>query len=183
MHNNYFKISEELLNRLKNGDEKALGEIYSHCREPLLIIAHGILNNWEEAEDVVQEAFIKLLKAKRGLKEDTVLEGYLYTLVKNLCISSLRKKQLLNKRLALFSYGLSLCDVSNPLENAELALKIGNAIDGLKGSQRKCFISIYLEDQSHLDIAKGLGINMQVSKNYVSMALKELRNSLKSELD
>ena len=66
-----------LIWQLKSGRQQALVRIYDKYKQYLLKIAHGLLSNSEQAEDVVQDVFVSLIQAVESLRVDGNLRGYL----------------------------------------------------------------------------------------------------------
>jgi len=62
---------------LKTGRQQALVRIYDKYKQYLLKIAHGLLSNSAQAEDVVQDVFVSLIQAVESLRVDGNLRGYL----------------------------------------------------------------------------------------------------------
>lgn len=83
---------KELFQELKNGNEEKLTQLYNKCHKVIYGIAFGILKNKEDAEDIVQLVFEKLVKLdKEKLPEDKETT-WLYTVTKNEALSFLRSK-------------------------------------------------------------------------------------------
>lgn len=82
---------KELFQELKNGNEEKLTGLYNKCHKVIYGIAFGILKNKEDAEDIVQLVFEKLIKLdKEKLPEDKETT-WLYTVTKNEALSFIRK--------------------------------------------------------------------------------------------
>lgn len=82
---------KELFQELKNGNEEKLTGLYNKCHKVIYGIAFGILKNKEDAEDIVQLVFEKLIKLdKEKLPEDKETT-WLYTVTKNETLAFIRK--------------------------------------------------------------------------------------------
>jgi RNA polymerase sigma factor (sigma-70 family) len=171
-------LQSELLQHLIHGDEQALGHIMDQYHDELLLKAYHLLGDLEEASDAVQEVFIKLWGVKRKLLPDTQLDNYLSTLIRNHCLSCLRKRKVLKARTEKFVYGQPAYSYVKPMENAELAQQLSAAFNTLTDRQRLIFDSVYFEGKTHLEVVQELQIEPQTVKNTISIALKKLRLSL-----
>src|SRR5690606_30825490 len=80
----YKKYSDsDLLQFLKNGDERVFSEIYTRYHSLLYIYAHKKLQDKQEAQDVVHDVFITLWEKRFELRIQISLANYLYTAVRN----------------------------------------------------------------------------------------------------
>ena len=73
--------------------KEQISALVSTHRFPLLYFAVGIVGNIADAEDVVEDAFVRLLIKKPRLRDDTAIRSYLYSTVKNRAIDHLRKQK------------------------------------------------------------------------------------------
>ncbi len=78
---------------LVDGDEQAFEELVQQTRNLLMSVAYGLLLNREEAADAVQEAYLRIWKARRRLQMDGNVTGYLVTTVRNVALNQLRKSR------------------------------------------------------------------------------------------
>ncbi len=171
-------LQGELLQHLIQGDEQALGNIMDRYHHELLLKAYYLLGDLEEASDAVQEVFIKLWGVRSKLLPDTLLDNYLNKLIRNHCLSCLRKRKVLKARTEKFAYGLPSYSYVKPMENAELAQQLTAAFNTLTDRQRVIFDSIYFEGKTHMEVVQELQIEPQTVKNTISIALKKLRLTL-----
>lgn len=78
---------------LADGNEQAFELLVQQTRNLLMSVAFGLLLNREEAADAVQEAYLRIWKARRRLKMDGNVTGYLVTTVRNVALNQLRKSR------------------------------------------------------------------------------------------
>ncbi|RYG49777.1 sigma-70 family RNA polymerase sigma factor [bacterium] len=79
--------------RGREGDEAALGLLIARHRARLIRTATNLLRDRYEAEDVAQEAFLKVFRDLPKLREDKAFSGYLYRTCVRLCMDRLRLKR------------------------------------------------------------------------------------------
>lgn len=84
--------NETLLSRLYDGDLEALSAIIDRFQHSLLNFAGRMLSDRDEAEDIVQDTFIKVWNQRSSVTEVTALSAWLYTMTKNACLDVLRKR-------------------------------------------------------------------------------------------
>lgn len=81
-----------LIKRVNEGDTSAFRTIVEKYKDVSLSLACSILKNQEEAEDALQEAFLKVFKNAHKFRGDSLLSTWLYRIVVNTCLN-LKKKQ------------------------------------------------------------------------------------------
>lgn len=85
---------EELIIRVREGDNLAFEALVGKYRNSAVLFAYGYLSDFHIAEEVVQDAFVKLyLSIDKYDSKKASLKTYLFTIVKRLCIDSIRKKE------------------------------------------------------------------------------------------
>ena len=92
MRLNENNIDQDLLSRLINGDLQAFDHIYGRYSHKLFSFIFKILKNETEAEDVMQEVFVKIWESKEKLEDDKLLDSYIFTIAYNSSISLIRKR-------------------------------------------------------------------------------------------
>ena len=75
------------------GVSPALGEQFSEYSQRGLRYAYGLLRNWTDAEEVVQEAFCRMLKSRHVTAEANEFAAVFFRVVRNLCIDEIRRRQ------------------------------------------------------------------------------------------
>ncbi len=168
----------DILYRLKKGDEAALRELVNLYRPQMLMEAYYILRDMDEAEDIVQEVFIRFWNVKENIELKPSLLAYLIRATRNESIIKLKKDKTRDKKQHGYNYFLESSTLMKPFESAELAKQLQLAIEHIPPAARKSFIKLYLEDKSQKTIAAEQNISLQVVKNNISKALKILREKL-----
>lgn len=83
-----------LMERIKKGDEKAFELLAARHHRMVFSLACRFMNDEHEAEDISQEAFIRVYRAAPTYTPDAKFTTWLYTIVKNLCFNAIRKRNL-----------------------------------------------------------------------------------------
>ncbi len=148
-------------------------------KSKLFRFAYRILGHPQEAEDAVQEVFIKLWKNKDCLEQITNLEAWCMTATRNLCIDVLRSKQ--HKVLPL-QPGLDQEDKApNPYHSAagkDLMEQVRKFISLLPQKQQQIMHLRDIEGYTYQEIAEALGISLEQVKVYLFRARKAVREHL-----
>jgi RNA polymerase sigma-70 factor (ECF subfamily) len=168
----------DILQRLKRGDESALRELVDLYRPQMLMEAYYVIRDMDEAEDIVQEVFIRFWNVKEKVELKPSLIAYLLRATRNESLIKLKKDRTRGKRQDLYNYFQESTTQMKPFESAELAKQLKNAMEYIPPAARKSFVKLYLEDKSQKTIAAEQNISLQVVKNNISKALKILREKL-----
>lgn len=168
---------EQLMLRVAEGDLDAFEEIVRRHQRTAWRIAHRFLGDPVEAEDVAQEAFLRILDAAPRYKPSAAFSTYLYRVVARLCIDNTRKKRLI--------FTDSLPDVfdGSPGPAAALVIKerdaeVRRAMSGLPPRQRMAVILKYYEGLSYAGIARAMGITVKAVERLLDRARTALKSCL-----
>jgi RNA polymerase sigma-70 factor, ECF subfamily len=83
----------ELVHASKNGDMAAFEELVRRYDRRLLRIAQNVMHNWEDAQDAVQEAFLKAFQHLGGFREDSQFSTWIIRITVNRCLMKLRQQK------------------------------------------------------------------------------------------
>lgn len=168
----YSEIQAEVIEQCRKGKNAAFKEIYDRYAKAMFNICFRMLNNREEAEDVLQESFISAFKSLDQYNGSASFGSWLKRIVINRCIDAIRKKNLdlipLAERDLPEEEQEEVNPVSYTIENIREA--IAELADGYR-----VILTLYLfEDYSHKMIAEKLNISEGTSKSQYSRARKRL---------
>lgn len=177
-------MSDSLLSLLKQDDHEAFAIIYNHYWRSLLNYAHKRLANPEDAEEVVQEVFIRLWERRSEIEISTSLAAYLHSAIKYKIYN--RYRYFLSRKEAHKISGLTdVADAIQPidaLEFRELENSVRNAINALPSKCREVFVLSRNERLPNKTIAQRLGISVNTVEKHIGKALQLLRFRLSKEL-
>ncbi|EOR95499.1 putative RNA polymerase ECF-type sigma factor [Arcticibacter svalbardensis MN12-7] len=180
----YNTINEiDLLNLLRLGDNRAFTEVFNRYWDKMYIHALRMLEDEDEAKDLVQDIFASLWTKCNELQLHTNLAGYLYVATRNKVLNYIRQK----KTRAGFEDALALYidqnqySVIDKICEKELASALESEITHLPEKMRKVFeLSRYIH-LSHKEIGLQLNITDHTVKKQIGNALKILRIKMKLE--
>ena len=138
--------------------------------------AFRLIENAMDAEDMVQEAYLKLWERRDALEHVANLESYSTSLLRNLCIDAFRKKRPEEDALPLED--LSLADNENAataLERQEEATQLTNLINCLPEGQRTVMTLHDVEGCSYEEIEEATGFTAVNIRVMLSRARKKIR--------
>lgn len=170
--------ADNILQLLKKGDRLGLELLFRHFYKPLVFYAMHFLAQQEEAEDAVQEVFIKLWENKHFHAIKNNLRHYLYQSVRNYCLNLLEEKKVRTESIDL---GMDIAD-SEYLDESEWNTRIDQlykAVDSLPVRTREVFKRIVLDEKRHKEVAEEFEISVTTVKTLLARALTTLRAKLK----
>jgi RNA polymerase sigma-70 factor (ECF subfamily) len=168
---------EELMLAVGGGELDAFGEIVLRHQHLVWNIAYRTLGNATDAEDVAQEAFLRLLEAAKRYRPTASFRTYLYRIVIRLCLDRLAKKKPLYTR-HLREAPDPAATIPEKLISVERDLAVGRALDRLPPSQRMAIVLRYYENLGYREIAA----TMEVTEKAVERLLARGRASLEEHL-
>jgi RNA polymerase sigma-70 factor, ECF subfamily len=148
-----------------------------HAR--LLRVAYSIIGDRHLAEDIVQDVFLKLWKAKSKYKEIESLEAYLVQMTKNEALSLLDKSKKESELLIEVQQQSFSFDKSEDHSTEEFRKSLERAISQLAPQCRLIFTLSRFEGLSNDEIATYLAISKRTVETQVSTALRMFRTGLK----
>lgn len=154
------------------GDRRAIADLVSSQQRYVYSIAMTIVRDPDEAADLTQDAFIRLLRALGSYRGETKFTTWLYRLVMNLGIDRLRRRGAPPIRLDE-EPDLDVAsedpedDAGLVLERGEEARLVREALACLPDAQRLALTLHYFEDMRYEDIAQIMGVPINTVKSHI----------------
>jgi RNA polymerase sigma factor (sigma-70 family) len=167
-------IHAPLIEECRSGSSRAQFRLYNLYSKAMYNLAYRILNNREDAEDILQEAFAECFRSINTFRFESTFGAWLKKIVVNKCINQLKKKKI----------DITLCETLPPVINEEEeevtydTSKIFKGIESLSDGYRIVLTLYLLEGYDHSEISQILGITESTSKSQYSRAKEKLRNVL-----
>ncbi|MEA2269326.1 MAG: hypothetical protein QOC64_1936 [Solirubrobacteraceae bacterium] len=163
---------EQLVELVRAGDDRAFAAIHDRYQPRLVGFARGLLGGaHHDAEEVVQDAFVRALNALRADDRDMALRAWLHTIVRNRALDVLRRP---SRTTDLELHAPVLHDAgADPHERVARAEDLAALVAGLKRlpeRQRTALVMHELGGASHETIARRLDVSTGGSKALVSRA-------------
>jgi len=171
---------EELLNFVQNSDKSAFEEIYNRHWHRLYNVAVKVLKSQEEAEEILQDIFLKLWIRREEIKVLN-LSNYLMSSVKKKIIDSIRSKIVQQKYWNYYRQFMpqSVDETESTVVFNELTNEIQQAIQQLPKKSQQVFRLNRLEGRSVSEIADFLKLSERAIEYHLTKSLKQLRAHLK----
>lgn len=171
------RFSEELIPRIGRGDREALRELYEKAGRAVYTFALALLGDPQEAQDVMQDTFLKVRAAAHLYRPMGKPMAWIFTIARNLA----RTRQARAAGLAAFSGDLeqdpSLAYVSDPEDRLVLRAALGI----LSEQERQLVLLHCVAGMKHRELAQNLGQPLSTVLSRYTRALKKLRNYLEGQ--
>ena len=169
--------AQALVKALKEGNQLAFSSVYKTYAAQTFSLAFKYLLNKELAEDAVQNLFLKLWLKKEEIDETKPINRYLFTMLKNDLLNTLRDSK---KNIYLLEDCLSMVlELEDNSQNENLKQEqmniIQQALEQLSPQRRKVFEMKVSGKYSNQEIADKLNLSINTIKFQYSQSLKQIR--------
>jgi RNA polymerase sigma-70 factor (ECF subfamily) len=134
-------------------------------------IAYNLLGNESDAEDAVQEAFLKACRASQSFQQDAALHTWVYRILINLCLDEGRRRQ-------RHPQSAAVVDAASTHPGADIRFALRQAIALLPAKPRTVFLMAAVEGLPHAEIAAILEITETNSRTLLFEARRQLQVTL-----
>lgn len=171
-----------LINRLRNGDETALTELYNKFWQLLFMSAYNIIKDKELCEDIIQDIFMNIWHNREKIEIHISLKGYMYACARYQVFNHLKKNK--DKvHVELFDDLEKRFQHTTPeteMMHDELVQQINLIIETLPEKCQQVYKLSREEQLSHKEIAERLNISTKTVENHITKALHVIRISMGS---
>jgi len=147
-------------------------------------LAYSLLRSKEEAEDIVQEVYMKLWKMRDDLPQYNSIEGLCVKITRNMCLDLLRRRkntiEIMKEEGRSRENDLS-ADPSKDLEKKERSELIHTLINQLPEPQKSLVYFRHIEGKDYNEISELMEMNENAIRVSISRARKQLREMLKTQ--
>jgi RNA polymerase sigma-70 factor (ECF subfamily) len=179
------KSNKELLILIREGDMIAFYNIYERYCKRLYGFVLRYIKNEADAEEIVQDVFVKIWEARSKIDVYSSFESFLFTIAYNSTISLFRKRVSEKKYLEylkLLQHLEKAPDLIDEIQFNDLNRKVQALLNELTQRQKEIFLLSREEGLSHEEIAKKLNISINTVKKHMVNTLAFLKSGLDSSL-
>jgi len=192
---NHYELHDpdvRLMLQVRDGDAAAFTELVLRYQNRLLTILEHLVGSREQAEDLAQDVFVRVFKARQRYEPEAKFSTWLFTIANNVASNALRSRS--RRREVGVPEGngadsapLSLDQLAKAasgfmptraLDRAEQAEMVRSAVAALNERQRMALLLAKFEGMSYQDIAQSMGLSVQAIKSLLSRARVNLKESL-----
>lgn len=162
------------------GDEAAFKALFTEHYKGMYSYACIILKDEVEAEEIVQNVFVRLWEKQNSLHIETSLKAYLYRIVYNDCMNRIKHKAVVLKfqKEKMYAMKNEQSNAEDRVASAQLKEQLSNALRELPEQCRTIFQLSRFEELKYREIAAELRISEKTVENQMGKALKLLRMKL-----
>ena len=171
---------EEIIRSCISGDARAQKHLFEKYSRRLMGLCLRYAGDREEAEDMLQEGWIKIFKNLHSFRFEGSAEGWMKRVIVNTCLENLRRNKKMNNHVDIeMADEIKYSDVN--ASDALSAKELLRIIHRLPSGYRTVFNLFAVEGYSHKEIGEMLGINESTSKSQYSRARMHLQKMLELE--
>lgn len=170
---------ELILELLRDGDSNGYRALFDKYYKMLCIQAFFLLKNESEAEDLVQDIFIKFWQDRKFDAVQQSLASYLGVSVKNRALNIIKKRGRDEQKEKDYTMQAGTIEQMNPLEIKELADKVGAAVEKLPEQCRQIFELVFVDGKKYQEAADLTGVSINTVKTQLKRAFSKLRENLR----
>ncbi len=174
-------LEKELIEQAKSGNNEAFDRLMQLSQKRVFGLAYRMLDDIEDAKDVVQETFFKAYLSLKSFRGESSFAGWVMKIATNLCISRYRKKQMMVKIEEALGIGHSHSR-EDEIDADVYSKALSNALKTLTPRERAVFVLRIQEENSVAQTAKVMGIAEGTVKALLHRANGKMRKALKKEL-
>ena len=180
-----------LIRAAQEGDQDAFGQLVRAYDKSVLRLAMNLLRSPEDAQDVYQEAFLRVYRNLKSFRFDCCFHTWLYRIVTNLCLDHMRKRKVRREessqvegldgpvdRMDTFQESRADGDPQRSLFSGELRQGINKALSELTARERMVFELRHYQGMKLRDIGEALGTTEEAAKNCLFRATQKMRVAL-----
>ena len=172
-----------LMLRIKGGDDSAFSELFTRYSKRLVSFAHRIVRDRWRAEELVQDAFLQIYRARDRYSPSARFSTYIYRVVTNNCLNEIRRQE---HEKTVPGQTRPLADVTTPspaslVMDRQIVTRIAEMMRGLPFKQRAALLLSRVEGFDHREVASCLGVSEFAVKSLVFRATRTLREGIEEK--
>ncbi|MBT3300864.1 MAG: RNA polymerase sigma factor [Bacteroidetes bacterium] len=178
----YINRDRDLVEQAKQANQLAQYQLYQKYAKAMFNVSHRMMNNFEEAEDVLQDAFIDIFRRLHTFRYESSIGSWIKSIVINKCINALKKRKIdmfLSEDVMKYEKidEQNMNDDQISYDVSQLRDQIGKLPEGYR-----VIFSLYtMEGYDHEEISQILNISVSTSKTQYMRAKNRIRESIKSQ--
>ena len=180
-----------LIKAAQAGDQDAFGQLVRAYDQSVLRLAMNLLRSPEDAQDVYQEAFLRVYKNLHQFRFDCSFHTWLYRIVTNLCLDQMRKRKVRREEPTVITTAEGVLDRADTMTeqradgdpqrslfSGQLRRKIKEVLGGLTPRDRMVFEMRHYQGLRLRNIGEILGTSEEAAKNCLFRANQKMRAAL-----
>lgn len=174
-------VESELVKALSKGEIKAFNELFQIYGNRIFRFAHGYMKSVPDAEELVQDVFMKIWEKRSELKENLSFKSYIFTIAFNIIRKHFVKKALTTKYFEQQVIEDADLSTFQNIDFKSTKKAIDYLVEQLPARRKEVFIKSRFEGLTVKEIADDLGTSPKTVENQLGEALKFIREHLGKE--
>ena len=175
METKYKNIHQDIIDKCLLNDQKAQMQLYNLYYKSMFNTSLRILNNFEEAEDSMQEAFLTAFTKLNTYKGEVSFGVWLRKIIVNRAIDVLKRKKIIFESIDEKQLNIPNQNIDDEWKSVQARLEnVKSAIMKLKDQYRIILSLYFLEGYDHEEISEILGIEVSTSRSQLTRAKEKL---------
>ena len=170
--------------QLQAGEVRGFNYFFELHYPALCYFARGIINDEALAEEIADDAFVKLWERRESFGHAAAIKAFLYRTVKNAAIDIMRRSKVLSLHQKEYHYSAEREEknIEQHIIRAETLSQIYSSLSILPPKCRQVFTLFFVDGKSYEEIAQELKLSINNVRNHKARALSLLRGSMGSSL-
>ena len=174
----------ELITAALGGDVESFERLIRTYSRTLFAVAFAVLQDAGEAEDVVQETFVRAWKKRARMRDPAKFPAWLTTVARNRACDVLRRR----RTVPLEADGPEIADTQTPgpdeqMEGETMQMNVRTALADLPEQHRTALTLRYLEGMDYTGIEQTMGLSNGALRGILGRALATMRKTLKTNVE
>jgi len=182
---------KDLIEKAKSGDIEAFEQLIISCEKKVFNIAYRMIGNYDDANELAQEVFIKAFRSIKNFKGDSLFSTWIYKITANVCLDELRKRK--NKNIVSLDQDIELNDgdvkrqisdnAPSPdmeVESKEIKTIVNESIQQLPDDYKSVIILRDIQGFSYDEISKIVNCPEGTVKSRLNRARQALKKILQA---
>ena len=180
--------SEELISRVRSGDEEAFRLIFEQHAGAVVRFIYGMIGVGDLAEELMQETFVRAYRHRNSLRDDAKLAAWIFGIARNVALNALRSRRAAAGKLTGDDYAEVEAVDTDPAPDERLLTKeldeiIGKSLKTLTEDKRVVFTLKVLQQKSYEEIAEITGHSVPKLKTDLHRAKAEMREMIRPYME
>ena len=173
-------VAEDLVARAQAGDASAFRALVETHSRDVFRLAFRITRNEEDAEDTVQETFLRAFKKRPSFEARSGFGTWLYRVTANTAIDILRRRRRTDDRSAPLEPEAHGTDAlqDRVVLGRQVRDRVALALEELSDLERSAFVLRHLQDMSLAEVSASLDVTVSATKQALFRGVRKLRKSL-----
>ncbi|MEN7547652.1 RNA polymerase sigma-70 factor [Rapidithrix thailandica] len=182
MHENDLHKEKEWVGKLKKGDQSAFDWLFFQYEKKLFAFISGFCKSKADAEEVLQETFIKVWENRHKLEVEKSFGSFLFTIAKNTTLNLLRSRQYHSQLVE--ELRLQKQEAHSATEQqiiyGDYQSQLEHWVDNLTPRRKQIFIMSRQEGMNYTEIAQKLQVSTKFVEKQMSLSLKTIKKHLQA---